>query len=365
MTYKQALYFIGDVLSLSQYPERKESVKLQIDSDKINWDKIVSYSTGHMVFQALYLNLKRADLLNYLPAELVEYAAELTQLNRDRNMAIVQQAKAITILLNKQSIQPVFLKGTAHLLENLYQDIGERMVGDIDFLVSAEQVEPVAHLLIAEGYQPKGPFIVSEQYNSKHYPRLVHPNEIAALEIHWAIIANPYKETLTYREIFKDKLSLNGFFVPSYPHQTIHNMMNTQINDKGFLKGKIMMRQFYDGFSLSFKPDVLLALSNFNPVFYWKQLYLKLIQQIFKTNHIQIPKTKWLKFLMLRYQLSINSPKTNRLINEVSYFLMRFIHYPKTIIQACYKKEVRIYIYRRMSDPAWYMQHLRSYKNRT
>lgn len=362
MTYKEGVYFIGEVLSLSQYPIRKASVKLQLEAG-VNWDKLVQISSGHMVFQTLYLNLKRAHLLDFLPKELEDYATVLTQLNRDRNQAIINQAKALQDLLTTHHIQLVFLKGTAHLLEGLYQDIGERLVGDIDFLVAKDQIQKVAEILILKGYQPKGPFILAEQDNSKHYPRLVNPNEIAALEIHWAVIAKPYQNTLNYQAIFKDKQLANGFFVPSFPHQAIHNMMNTQINDKGFLKGKIMMRQFYDGFTLSFKPDVLLGLSRFKPVLYRKNLYLKLIHNIFKAHHIQINETKSLQFLMWRYKLSINFPQTNRFINDISYFSMRFIHYPKTIIQAVYKKEVRLYIYRRISNPSWYAQHLRSYSN--
>ncbi|NQW36810.1 MAG: nucleotidyltransferase family protein [Flavobacteriales bacterium] len=365
MTYKEGLYFIGAILSLSQHPERKESLKEQLASGALNWDKLVQISSGHMVFQALYLNLQRADLLEYLPKALVNYAAALTQLNRNRNNAIIKQAKSLQDLLSKHGITPIFLKGTAHLLENLYQDIGERLVGDIDFLVDPEQIVQTAEILRTNGYEPKGVFIPNEQQHSKHYPRLVHPDKIAALEIHWAVIANPYQDTLTYQDIYKDKLLVNGFFVPSYPHQAIHNMMNTQINDSGFLKGKIMMRQFYDGFVLSFKPEVLLALSNFKPVYYRKNGYLKLIQMIFKAGHISVPETKSLTFLMFRYVMSIDFPKSNRFINELIYFSMRFIHYPKTIIQACYKKEVRLYIFRRISNPAWYGQHLRSYKNRT
>jgi len=363
MTYKQALYFIGEVLSLNAYPERKTSVKLQLELG-VNWDEMVRYSTGHMVFQAVYLNLKRADLLNYLPKDLVEYAAKLTQLNRVRNLAILKQTKAIQSLLNQQGIEPVFLKGTALLLENLYQDIGERMVGDIDFLVSEDQIVPAATFLKVLGYQSKGAFIAQEQSQSKHYPRLTHPNEIAALEIHWAVVAKPFHKTLAYREIFRDKWQVNGFYVPSYPHQAIHNLMNTQVNDKGLLYGKIMMRQMYDGFMLSFKPEVLEALSNFNAVFYRKNSYLKLIKHLFNRAQLPVKETISLKIVMWRYYLSINFTKMNRMVKDVMYFSGRFMHYFITTAQACYKKEVRTYLYRRLSNLAWYKQHVRSYKNR-
>ena len=36
---------------------------------------------------------KEADFLKYLPADLVEYMIHITNLNRDRNTQIIQQAK--------------------------------------------------------------------------------------------------------------------------------------------------------------------------------------------------------------------------------------------------------------------------------
>ena len=49
-------------------------------------------STSHLVFSALYCNLKRVDFLN-IPAELVDYMAYITKLNRDRNNQIIEQSK--------------------------------------------------------------------------------------------------------------------------------------------------------------------------------------------------------------------------------------------------------------------------------
>ena len=63
--------------------------------------------------------------------------------------------------------------------------------------------------------------------------------------------------------------------------------------------------------------------------------------------------------------MSIDFPKINRGVNEIIYFSVRFYSYPKTLIQACYKKGVRTSLIRRLSDINWYGQHLRSYKNRT
>ena len=60
----------------------------------------------------------------------------ITDLNRDRNKQIISQAQDLNTLLLNNNITPIFLKGTGNLLEGLYDDIAERMLGDIDFLFS-------------------------------------------------------------------------------------------------------------------------------------------------------------------------------------------------------------------------------------
>ena len=64
-----------------------------------------------------------------IPEEVEQAFAEIYDLNRERNQQILQQIDDITAELNKENIQPVFLKGTANLLDGLYSDVGERMIG--------------------------------------------------------------------------------------------------------------------------------------------------------------------------------------------------------------------------------------------
>ena len=118
----------------------------------MDWDKVVKVSTAHYVFPALYCNLKRVDFLHYLPKELVTYMEQITNLNRDRNTQIIQQAKELNNLLLANNIKPIFLKGTGNLLAGIYEDIGERMVGDIDFIFSKEDYPRAIAVLREFGY---------------------------------------------------------------------------------------------------------------------------------------------------------------------------------------------------------------------
>ena len=82
--------------------------------------------------------LQRANFLHYLPEDLVAYMVYITNLNRDRNEEIITQAKELNTLLLTNNIPPIFLKGTGNLLAGIYDDVAERMVGDIDFIFSKE-----------------------------------------------------------------------------------------------------------------------------------------------------------------------------------------------------------------------------------
>ncbi len=73
MTYKQVLYFIGDCLALAKYPERKVALAKKIKSGQVDWLAIVNEGSNQMVIPAIYLNLKRNQLLGDLPEDLVLY----------------------------------------------------------------------------------------------------------------------------------------------------------------------------------------------------------------------------------------------------------------------------------------------------
>jgi hypothetical protein len=123
MNYKETLFFIGKCLTIAHENHNNVLVEEELKSNHIDWDAVVKVSTSHYVFPALYCNLKRADFLHYLPTDLVEYMKHITDLNRERNQQIIEQAKEINELLLKNNITPIFLKGTGNLLEGLYDDI--------------------------------------------------------------------------------------------------------------------------------------------------------------------------------------------------------------------------------------------------
>ena len=266
MNYKETLFFVSKCLTITHEEHNRAIVKQEIESGNVDWDNVVKLSTEHYVFPALYCNLKRADFLHYLPIELVEYMKHITNLNRERNLQIIEQAKEINELLLANKITPIFLKGTGNLLEGLYEDIAERMVGDIDFLVSKNEYIKTIELL--QNFKYSKVHTTSFDFPSfKHYPRLKKENEIAALEIHKELLIEKFAHEFNYSIVKNDIISVDNILVLSYENQLSLSIIAKQINDDGIYFKNIALRNAYDVFLLSKKTDSLKAIENYNSLF--------------------------------------------------------------------------------------------------
>ena len=262
MNYKDTLFFIAKCLTISLEEKNRDEIELILKTTDVYWEAVVKVSTSHYVFPAIYCNFKRADFLKYLPADLVAYMKHITNLNRDRNIQIIQQAKDLNSLLLENGIRPVFLKGTGNLLEGLYEDIGERMVGDIDFLFSEKFFFKAIDILKNDNYS-----IQESQLDYfpgfRHYSRLVKQENIAAVEIHKEVTIEKHRSEFNFKIISEDAQLINDFSVLSFENQFSLSVISIQINDYGFELKSFSLRNAYDVFLLSKKVDTKKAISKF------------------------------------------------------------------------------------------------------
>ena len=95
MNYKETLFFIAKCLTISLEAKNRKEIKVMLKTKEIDWDDVVKLVQPIMCFPTLYINLKRVNFLKYLPTDLVEYMRHLTDLNRERNIQILQQAQEL------------------------------------------------------------------------------------------------------------------------------------------------------------------------------------------------------------------------------------------------------------------------------
>ena len=262
MTNKETLFFIAQCLTISLEEKNRNEIELILKTTDVDWEAVVKASTSHYVFPAMYCNFKRADFLKYLPADLVGYMKYITNLNRDRNKQIIQQAKKLNSLLLDNGIRPIFLKGTGNILEGLYQDIGERMVGDIDFLFSEKDSFKAIDILKNYNYCKQENALDSFS-GFRHYSRLVKQENIAAVEIHKEVTIEKHRGEFNCKMISEDAQLINDFSVLSFENQLSLSIISIQINDYGFDLKKFSLRNAYDVFLLSKKVNTKKTISNF------------------------------------------------------------------------------------------------------
>lgn len=368
MNYPDALLFTGKCLTLGRHPEKAASIQQDIRKGTINWEQVVWVTSSHLVLPAFFLNLKRASLLEELPDDLVEYMEYLTRLNRKRNKQILKQVQELSTLLNKHSIAPVFLKGAAHLAISLYEDMGERMMGDIDFLVEDEEVLKAAELVRGEGYEPLVEYSPPMHKNAKHYPRLTHKELPASVEIHRRLINPSHDGKFAASEVMKHKQKISGereIYVPCVRDLIIHNTLNVQINDKAYVYGLVLLRQMYDLLRLSALENPGKVLDEYGKYCNYSHAWLALTSKIMDSpdglDHIN---NRQAKVFMFRFNLFFRNNRLPYRIYRILVFLMfRFCRYVTLPLKAIYRKDERLSLWKRISNPKWYKAHLASYRD--
>ncbi|WP_412984105.1 nucleotidyltransferase family protein [Pontimicrobium sp. IMCC45349] len=286
------LQLIADILSFEDNQDRLQN-KLSSNNDL---DDLVINGSKHLTLPAIYCRLSSKNLLSYLPLELQNYLEELTIINRNRNTSILLQLRHIITLFNEHRINYALLKGSALLYANFYKDIGTRMIGDIDILVHPEHLETAYSLLKKEAYIPIESTFGDDFFEHKHLPRLKHDTYICAVEIHRKILSKEVKEYLNPIIALKSKLKVNDSFILCYKDLFHHSILNSEINDQGYMLNTINFRSIYDTLLITNRLNAPLNLSKYQKSYLAKaSIYFKAFRK-FKTSKHQ-------RFLSYSYKL--------------------------------------------------------------
>jgi hypothetical protein len=359
LNYKETFYFISKCLTISFEESNRQEIEKLLQSNTIDWEAVVEVSTAHYVFPALYCTLKRVGFLIYLPQELVNFMEHITNLNRERNEQIISQAKELNTLLLKNNSTPIFLKGTGNLLAGVYEDIAERMVGDIDFIFSKEDYPKAIAILRENGYSEVHKYTYYFPYE-KHYRRLQKENNIAAIEIHRELldVKKNIKE-FNYSVVKKDSQVIDEACVLSYANKLNLSILSKQINDSGFYYKAMPLRSAYDVFLLSKKTNAKEAVNSLDTLNHPLNCFLAACYEVFNSvESLKYNNTKKAAaYLSVFNSQFVNPRATHRKHKRIQMYL--FLKHRLTIIYKCILyKEYRVWLFKRVTDKNWYKQKL-------
>jgi hypothetical protein len=360
LNYKETLFFIAKCLTISLEAKNRQQIEKQLKSTSIDWDAVVKVSTAHYVFPAIYCNFKRADFLKHLPTDLVEYMKYITEINRDRNKQIILQANELNNVLLANNIRPVFLKGTGNLLAGIYDDIAERMVGDIDFIFSKQDYPKAIKVLRVFGYSEVEKKEYYRPVEYRHYRRLQKENNIAAIEIHSELLGiKKHASEFNYSFIKKDSQIINSASVLSYANKLNLSIIANHINDHGFDYKTMALRNAYDVFLLSKKTNAKISVNTLDKLTHPLNCFLAACYEVFnRVNSLEYNNTKKAASYLSDFnsQFTKSIPKKRQPKNIKLYLLLK--HRLNILYKSIIYKEYRVWLLNILTDKDWYHRKL-------
>lgn len=352
-------------LLLDEHPELKKDIKEKFISGEVDLDRFVHLCSNHLVLPAIYLRLKNAELLEVFPKEYADHLKEIYELNKKRNREILLQIDEISNQLKKESIEPLYLKGTANLMDNLYSDLGVRMIGDIDFLVQEKDYLKTAELILELGYENQHK-MYDDAKTFKHYPRLFRKDVPADIEIHRVPVNIPFSKQFNSELLFQNKKEIpqiNNCFVSSSEHKLIHTFIHSQLSNKGHQRKIVGLRDLYDTQLLLKRVDVESVLPKIEEnkkarQFFEYANYLFISEQTTINYKEKLPN----KFAT-NHQWFFNHPRWHRIyLRLIDFYELIFIRYLWRIIRTPFQKSSFNYLKARLTDPEWYKMHFNGLK---
>ena len=322
-----------------------------IEINVINFDNLIKLASRHLMLPALFFNINKKNLSYLFPKDFVEYIKNIYSINKARNTVLLKEAKELSELLYKNNINHIFLKGTALLLSNVFEDIGERMIGDIDFIIQHKDEQKVKKVLEINN---------DNGLNNNNFFKLLKPNHLQR-QVYKTIAVEAHLEFLVPRQswIFNSKKLINDFKVETkaikIPNKSFlfdHCIYALQIRDKGFIKSYHFHRSIYDIYKLNCKNS--LTVKNIN-----KDIFIKYFFQTidkFKIFDIHIKTTllssyfdKLFRFLFISFEKTLITIEKN--VSKLSIIIQLFFDKElrkralKKISNHYYNKTLLNYIY--------------------
>lgn len=161
-----------------------------VQQAKIDWGRLLYMANLHYCAPLWFCSLQKDGLLALLPSDLQVYLEHLYQANLERQGAFRQAIIEIVSNAHEMKIPVILLKGATTLCDDLYEDNGARMMGDIDLLVKTQHIEPAKKIMWQLGYEEQADCFgksvgISGSSSPHHLPRYLKPGTPVAVEIHF------------------------------------------------------------------------------------------------------------------------------------------------------------------------------------
>jgi len=218
-------------------------------------DFLIVLANHHLCSPQLYLALKRLGWLNDLADQARDYLETIYILNRERNLEIFAGLHAALVALKRHGVQTIILKGGANFVDTLYDDIGTRIMHDIDILVESADVETTKQCLLELGYcESVMPGMEKENLPTDdrhcHLPAFYKPDTQLTIEVHYHVAYGQAGRVFDLPAIWRNKITgtISGCPVSIFDHtnRVLHNAVHALVPECEYISSNIQLRHILE-----------------------------------------------------------------------------------------------------------------------
>jgi hypothetical protein len=249
---KNPYSLLAHFISPWKKPNDIKSLQHLISDGAVIWEDLLLQSNYNLCAPLWYVCLKNDGLLNLLPEELQKYLQALYQANLERNIFFREALLDLHKKFLKNHIPYILMKGGITLFDNLYNDLGARLLQDLDILVRPENAEKAWQILVKSGYveipDPGKEFegLPTDKRHS-HLKAQRKPGTPVVIEIHYKTSYAKAGEILPANEAWENtvKICYSGFNIQilSPTFRLIHNTAHGLIPHAEFIEGTVLLQQ--------------------------------------------------------------------------------------------------------------------------
>lgn len=239
-----SLVLLCHCLGQGSATDRITPLQKRLEAGSADWAEMIRIADQHLLIPALSRALNDKGLDDVVSKDIGDFLARGYQLNCMRNERIKAQGEEIVKRLNALGVTPLMLKGGVHLFEVAPEDIGRRMMVDLDILIPDGKLDEAVQVLEDLGYE-----IVGDPLGwTYQYPPMRRGGDPAAIELHRAV--GEQQAVLTVEAAWRDAVALPvegcDLLALSPTHRVLHNTFHAQIQDRAHALGEFALKDLYD-----------------------------------------------------------------------------------------------------------------------
>ncbi len=245
----------------------------KIESHAYNWEEILFQANLNLCTPLWYIELKKDDLLKYLPDELVQYLSHIYQLNLQRNEQFQSGLKEILDVFGKHEIDSILLKGAATFCDDLFEP-GTRVMGDLDILVPIDKVSLCQSLIASLGYEPDptdddfNQNVIPSDIRQHHIARHIKKGTPLVVEIHFGISGGQAGRVFELADVWAQSIPVvyreSQSFILCPQHRILLNTVHAMLPLREYISGHISALQWV---------EFVLLVERYHLSFEWKQWF--------------------------------------------------------------------------------------------